>query len=120
MLVVDDDPDVLELSCEWLREEVGCEVYAARHGGEALAVLRGLDAPPRLILLDWMMPVMSGPDLLIYLSEDQALSGIPVVVITASPRAAVPEGVRVFRKPVALDALLGLVREHCEPDAPAN
>src|SRR6185369_3954551 len=55
ILVVDDDPDILEALSEILEAE-GYEVDRARHGQEALARIE--QRRPDLILLDLMMPVM--------------------------------------------------------------
>jgi two-component system chemotaxis response regulator CheY len=113
VLVVEDEEDILELVCELIRMEVGCRVYAAKNGQEAINVLRGLEGRrPCLILLDWMMPVMSGADVMQYLREDDVLASIPVMVVTAAPRVEAPGAARIFRKPVSMDALLDIVREH--------
>jgi CheY-like chemotaxis protein len=69
---------------------------------------------PGLIVLDLMMPVMSGWDFLATLRADKALSDIPVAVVTASGSRALPLGATcLLRKPIDLDTILGLVREHC-------
>lgn len=60
VLVADDDPVSRELYCCWL-ESWGYEPVAAASGTEALTILLGTN-PPRLALLDWVMPGCSGVD----------------------------------------------------------
>ncbi len=114
VLVVEDDPDIQE-SLKFILEEEGCHVDTAANGAEALSRLDHGKRLPKLILLDLMMPVMSGWEFLEHVREDERLRNIPIVVVTAAgePRDA-PEGaMRVLRKPLDLEALLGLVRQYC-------
>lgn len=77
VLVVDDDDATRELVCRQLRAARFAAVEAAS-GGEALARLR--DKPPALLVLDLVMPEMSGFDLLSQLRQEQI--DVPVVVLT--------------------------------------
>src|SRR4051812_4876455 len=80
VLVVEDDYSTREgLAC-LLGEEFN--VRCAAHGEEALQYLRGNPAPD-LILLDLMMPVLSGWEFRRQQLQEPALSNIPVVVLTA-------------------------------------
>jgi CheY-like chemotaxis protein len=111
IVVVDDDSDVREALVESLRDE-GFSVNGFGSGRSAVTHLKS--APDTgLVLLDWMMPGMSGGDVLKELSEDQALKRIPVVVITANVRladGAEALGVRAcLPKPVDLTRLLEVV-----------
>ena len=112
ILVVEDDPDVRASLVEVLEDE-GYRVDTAGDGVEALAYLRGAALPPRLILLDIMMPRMDGFQFRTAQSSDPALSPIPVAVVTAdehAARKATAHGVHGFlRKPVQLEDLLRLV-----------
>ncbi len=110
VLVVDDDPDIRDTLREILEAE-GHAVITAPHGRAALSVLRkGLR--PSLILLDLMMPGMSGWELLALLREDPALADLPVAVLSAAGGRAGPPGATHFlRKPIELDALLDLVSD---------
>jgi CheY-like chemotaxis protein len=111
-LIVDDDQDIRETLREVLQEE-GFPVACAANGEDALAQLTTMPRPG-LIVLDLMMPVMSGWDFLARLHADKALAGIPVVVVTASGGRALPAGATcLLRKPIDLDTILDLVREHC-------
>jgi CheY-like chemotaxis protein len=82
ILVVDDDRAVLNALTELLENE-GYKVATAIDGLDALDQLRG-GLRPCVIVLDLMMPVMDGWDFRYEQMKDQALSDIPVVVITAT------------------------------------
>jgi len=112
VLVVDDDPDIRE-TISFLLESVGHEVVTAANGEEALLCLReGL--APCMILLDLMMPIMSGWQFRDEQRRDPALSAIPVVILTGAGNAAehaATLGVTGYlEKPVPLDTLLSTVR----------
>ena len=74
IMIVDDDRHINEMLNERLSEE-GYEVIAAYSGTEAQLLLAGIK--PDLILLDLMLPGLSGEDVLPY------LEGIPVIVVSA-------------------------------------
>ena len=78
VLLVDDEADLVESVAMAL--EGHCEVMTARNGAEALAVI--LRDPPDAIVLDLMMPVMSGEELIAELKSRGI--GIPVIVASAS------------------------------------
>lgn len=80
ILVVDDHEQNLELIEAYL-EDVGCKVRTAKDGLEALARID--ETPPDLILLDVMMPRMSGFQLCSKLKTDPATRDIPIVMVTA-------------------------------------
>jgi len=106
VLVVDDDPDILEAISDILETE-GYRVARARHGVEALA--RVAEERPALILLDLMMPVMDGPAFAAALRSQEGGQAIPVVVISADGNAERAERVRAqafLAKPFDIDALL--------------
>jgi len=110
VLVVDDELDIRETIRDILEIE-GYHVCCAANGKEALDVLS--EVRPGLILLDLMMPVMSGYELLQQLRERDDLSSIPVTVVSAVGDRAVVRGAEVLKKPVDLDVLLHLVDEQC-------
>lgn len=115
VLVVDDDPDIRETLREILSDE-GYEVATVGHGQEALAYLARARAPC-VILLDLMMPVMSGVDFRAAQRSDATLRDIPVVAISAarnlSQLASQLDGVDFLPKPIQLDDLLEVVQRHC-------
>src|SRR5262249_6405268 len=88
VLLVDDDPDLLDVT-SFVLENEGIVVETARNGQEALALLRA-GRLPRLVLLDLMMPVMNGWEFLAEVAKDPELDAIPVVVLTAAERREVP------------------------------
>jgi CheY-like chemotaxis protein len=114
VLVVDDDRDIRETIQEILEYE-GYEVATARNGLEALAVAR--DARPMVILLDLFMPVVDGTEFRRRQQEDQALAGIPVVVISAAAgleeRIASLGVAAHLEKPLDIEALFATVAHHC-------
>lgn len=81
VLIVDDD----EFICLFLKtvlERDGFVTEVAYNGEAALEVVRSRAVD--LVLLDWMMPVLSGFEVLKALQSDASRSRIPVMVITAS------------------------------------
>ncbi len=115
ILIVEDDPDIRDAIRSILEDE-GYEVEEATNGREGLERLRTIERPC-LVLLDLMMPVMSGPEFLAALQNEDAIATIPVVVVSAwTHMAAVVEGsVGFIKKPVNLDQLLDSVRQYCHP-----
>ena len=114
VLVVEDDRDCLDAVCELLRFE-GYRTVAASNGREALDYLRGPERP-ELILLDLMMPVMNGWQLLASLRQTAGLAAVPVVLLSADAdlkQRARELGVAGYvRKPVDVETLLNVVRRH--------
>jgi CheY-like chemotaxis protein len=109
VLVVDDDPDILEAICDILEAE-GYRVARARHGEEALA--RVDEQRPDVILLDLMMPVMDGVAFAQALRLRPAFRDVPIVVISAdgNPQRAAAVGASGYlAKPFDIEALLAQV-----------
>ena len=80
VLVVDDNLQNLELLQAYL-EDTDCKTLPARDGVEALKIIA--DTPPDLILLDVMMPKMSGFEVCRRLKNDPKTTDIPVIMVTA-------------------------------------
>ena len=118
ILLVEDDEDIRDLYGLVLRRN-GYTVHEAENGKQALEQLDQLDQlddPPCLVLLDLMMPVMSGSEFLKVVEDSDRLTELPVIVLSAAGKASdVPGAKRFIRKPVDPDLLLGVVREFCEP-----
>ena len=112
VLVVEDDAAIRESVCLILEDE-GFPTVSAANGKEALATLRRLEPPPRLILLDLMMPIMNGWEFYELISRDKTVSAIPVVVMSAQETDVYAGSLRLLRKPLALDQLLSTVSEFC-------
>ncbi|HZV11380.1 MAG TPA: response regulator [Novosphingobium sp.] len=85
MLVVDDVEGNRQLVCRRLAP-CGYALHEAESGEEALAFLS--DNRPELILLDYMMPNMSGIEVLRRLRQDSRLQAIPVIMLTARAESA--------------------------------
>jgi DNA-binding response OmpR family regulator len=80
ILIADDDPLLRAI----LQHKLAAEnhlVLTAEHGGEVLAIVR--DHAPDLVVLDAMMPVMDGFEVLRRLKADAATRDTPVVMLTA-------------------------------------
>jgi len=118
VLIVDDDPDLLEVT-SFVIENEGMAVETARNGEEALALLR-TGRRPGLVLLDLMMPVMNGWELLDAVAKDPSLGLIPIVVLTAAEHVQVTGAVEVLSKPMDLTSLLQVVERYVRGDPNAG
>jgi DNA-binding response OmpR family regulator len=113
ILVVDDEPDTVDFIRQTLAAE-GFETSAARDGREALQAM--VRERPDLVLLDIMMPELSGFDVLEAMARDPSTSGIPVVVLTArgdqvDARSGLALGARRYlSKPFDVRALVAEIR----------
>jgi len=113
ILVVDDDPDILQF-VQMNLELDGFEVELAGGGREALRKAR--EAPPDLMLLDVMMPEMDGLTVLRRMRSDPPTASVPVIVLTA--RSLAEDRVRgldlgaddYITKPFDLEELIARIR----------
>lgn len=117
LLVVDDETAIVEALQDILALE-GYEVEVAYNGQEGL--LRLQELLPDLLLLDLMMPVMDGRELLQHIRADPQLKHLPVVVMSAG---RIPEEERraasaTLPKPFELESLLETVARHAGPPTP--
>jgi CheY-like chemotaxis protein len=106
VLLVDDDPITLRVYREGLTRE-GFQVDTAPDGVEALKVLRA--TRPDVMVLDLMMPKLSGADVLKFMRGQKELAGLPVIVLS-----------NAYMDPLARDAaefgaLRGLLKVKCNP-----
>jgi CheY-like chemotaxis protein len=119
ILIVEDEFLIREALTEFLEEE-GYIVTGVSNGQEALNYLRS-STLPELILLDMMMPVMSGPQFLVEQQADPVLDSIPVVMLSAdrNSQEKVPSNVPVeyLEKPVRLVDLLNTVERYCQQNS---
>ncbi len=112
VLVVEDHADLREMLAVLLESE-GYEVQTAGNGAEALTSLS--EARPSVILLDLMMPVMSGDEFRRRQLEDPRYRDVPVICMSAAhdgrERCERIRANQYFQKPVDFDRLLGAVRQ---------
>jgi CheY-like chemotaxis protein len=116
ILVVDDDPDirdVLRMTLDMALEERAHHVATAADGKEALEILQ--TCTPCLVLLDLMMPVMSGAELLAVMRSDNRLRRVPVIIVSAwRKEAAAVEGAQgLLGKPLDLPQVMDVVGKYC-------
>jgi len=83
ILIADDEPNIV-VSLEFLMKRMGHLVRVANTGEDALCAVR--EFQPDLILLDVMMPHMSGYDLCQSVRENPAWSGIKILMLSAKGR----------------------------------
>jgi two-component system phosphate regulon response regulator PhoB len=125
LLVVDDEPDILELVQYNLRK-AQYDVVCVASGEEALAQVRS--APPDLIVLDLMLPGVDGLEVCKALKRDTRTAAIPIVILTArGEEADIVAGLELgaddyLTKPFSSRVLLARIRavlrrHHAEPVA---
>jgi len=113
ILAVDDDDSVLKALSTILQNH-GFEVEIARNGKEGLEKAR--ENPPDLVILDLMMPIMSGHEVLLALKQNSSTAEIPVMILTAAEpderiRALQGGAESLMTKPFTEKELAKLVRE---------
>jgi len=114
VLIVEDEEAVRELE-KFILENAGYEVMEARGGLEGLTKVEF--RKPDLILLDLMMPDVSGGRMFDEMRHHPATKDIPIVVVTGKPDAhemfddAIGED-NVIMKPFEADALVERIRTH--------
>ena len=92
VLVIDDDPDIRELVI-WKLRQAGYATLAEGNGEAGLVAAcrdTGPDPsqPPDLVLVDWMMPKLSGIDVCRALRDNPRTAHIPVILLTAKAEEA--------------------------------
>lgn len=114
VLIVEDEEAVRELE-KFILEQVGYEVMEARDGLEGLT--KAEFRKPDLILLDLMMPDVSGGRMFDEMKRHPATAGIPILVVTGKPDAHQifddqigPDN--VIMKPFEAEALLSQIAAH--------
>jgi CheY-like chemotaxis protein len=119
ILVVEDDEDLRDSLCMLLEAE-GFRAVGVVHGLEALEYLQA-HAPPCVILLDLMMPVMSGGEFRARQRADALLARVPTIVVSAMDLAhqqvQAMEAAGYLTKPVDPKQLTWAIRQHCRAAA---
>lgn len=108
ILIVEDDADARRLYAIGLNQR-GFEVKLAANGAEAIERITGGEMPD-VILLDWLLPLMDGAEVLDKLGVHSSTASIPVIVISGQP---VPTGAGIdpriqcwMTKPVSIEQLV--------------
>jgi DNA-binding response OmpR family regulator len=83
ILVADDDPDILDLVV-YVLTQAGFDTVGVTDGVAALAAIE--DDPPRLAILDIMMPGMSGDEVLRRVRASETIGDLGVILLTARAR----------------------------------
>jgi len=120
VLVVDDDPSIRRMIMAALRRD-GYTFSEAANGKEALDIMR--QEPPSVVVLDLMMPIVSGWDVLRERAAEPDLQSIPVIIVSANRgpelASAMDKGICAFLpKPFDITVLSSLVRSCVMPDRP--
>ena len=84
ILIAEDEPSILE-SLDFILRRAGWSIAAVTDGDAVLSTLRR--APPRLVVLDVMLPKRSGFDVLKQIRADDMLRELPVLILTAKGQA---------------------------------
>ena len=114
VLVIDDDPNVLDLLTRWLCEE-GFHVETATSGETGLHLARELH--PDVITLDVLMPDMDGWHTLMALKADPKLTHIPVIMLTIVDDKNLGFALRAsdyMTKPIDRDRLIAILKKHLQ------
>jgi CheY-like chemotaxis protein len=120
VLLVEDDPDIRDIVQDVLEAE-GYDVVPASHGRQALEFLSGAreSERPDLVILDMMMPLVDGRHVLEAIRNNQLMSSVPVVVMSAVAHEK-PAGAAAFlRKPFSLDTLFDAVHTLVDERVPS-
>lgn len=115
VLIVEDSVEVLEAT-RCLVQEGGYSVVCAADGHEALWHLSRMNPLPDVILLDLMMPLMDGWQVLNELQRNAVFSNIPVILVSALDLDApcFPQVTAYLRKPVNCGRLLAVLADICD------
>lgn len=119
VIAIDDDEDNL-LLLKYCLEQVNCSVICESDSRLAITVIKA--NPPDLVLLDILLPGLSGFEILKLIQSDAILRQIPVIAVTAL--ASVSDQERILAagfvdclvKPFWLDTLLTMVRDYLKLD----
>ncbi|GHC57660.1 response regulator transcription factor [Neogemmobacter tilapiae] len=114
VLLIEDEPNIAE-AIRFLLSRDGLSVTVLDHGAKAMAVMR--EKVPALVILDLMLPDISGLEILTAMRGERAFRGVPVLMLTAKGQArdreaAEKAGASLFMaKPFANAELMAAVRQ---------
>lgn len=84
IMLVEDDADIRQVAVMALEDIGGFKVVACDDGHAALRQIR--QSRPDLVLLDWMMPVLDGGQVVLAMREQGLLGDTPIIFVTAKAR----------------------------------
>jgi two-component system, chemotaxis family, chemotaxis protein CheY len=116
VLLVEDDLDARDVLQDLLEDE-GFDVVPAANGKQAIDYLTlDMEDGADLVILDLMMPMISGWEVLEKMTDDNRLAHIPVLVLSAVTTSKPSRAQGFLRKPFALETLVNAIRG-CLPDS---
>ena len=114
VLIIDDDPDICQSVIDVL-EIKGYHPVATSGGQQGIEYLKSMLEQPCVILLDIIMPVATGRQVMDFLKQDPLFAHIPVIVF--SEFAGVADSVRSVAfvpKPIEMKSLINAVKAFCD------
>ena len=124
IFIVDDVPENIQIAMSHLKE-LRCDFAYATSGEQALQRIAA--TKPQLILMDVMMPGMSGGDVAAELRDDPALCQIPLVFLTAAVKreeiggsTARIAGRLYIAKPLNVREVIGVIEQYLPPPPGGN
>jgi CheY-like chemotaxis protein len=115
ILIIDDENDIRIALIEFLEDE-GYTLAQAANGQAGLEYLSS-NPHPKLILVDYMMPVMGGEEFCLACKNDEQLKAVPIALLSA---ACVPDNklremhlAGVIEKPIDIEKFLAFVDKYC-------
>lgn len=120
VLVVDDEPSIL-LTAKLIARREGWDVTTTSSPFEALELAKTIG--PTVILSDYVMPEMTGPELIAALRRSPETEGIPVVLMSGhAPVGRIDAASGFLEKPFSLSVLRSTLERavHDEPATPAR
>ncbi len=123
VVVIDDEPFILMMIEDKLKN-AGIEVVTLRSSVNAVQIVK--KEKPGLVILDWMMPEISGIEICKTIKQDSEMAHIPIFMLTAKGQDADEQrglqcGVsRYITKPFSPRALLEMVQEVLGIDEPRS
>ena len=109
VLVVDDEP-LLAMALKAALEDEGYDVLTGANGKQALEQMAQTRAD--VVLLDMMMPVMSGPAMLKAMAASPSLRDIPIIILSSLPEAIVraqADPAAILQKPCTVAEVLSAI-----------
>ena len=116
ILLIDDEPGLLRLMALMLSARGRYEVRTVSDASQALAT--AIECKPDLVILDWIMPDLSGGDVAMLIRNDPCISNSPILVLSAvilkRDKSNELAGFPAVAKPVGVDELVEAIEEQLE------